>query len=243
MAMKAIILAAGLGRRLGASTPKCLLEFGGRTLLQRHLDVLVSRAIDEVVIGVGHGAEQVEAVLAQGRQPIPIRLVYNPDYAQGSIVTLWHLRESLCAGSDALLMDADVLYDRRVLARLLESRHRNCFLLDREFEPGDEPVKLCVRDGRLVEFRKQVDVACDYTGESVGFFRLSGRMAGKLIEAAATYIGANRRDQPYEEALRDTLLAEPDQFSFEDITGLAWIEIDFPVDIERARAAILPQML
>lgn len=243
MAMKAIILAAGLGRRLGASTPKCLLEFGGRTLLQRHLDVLASRAIDEVVIGVGHGAEQVEAVLAQGRQPIPIRLVYNPDYAQGSIVTLWHLRESLCAGSDALLMDADVLYDRRVLARLLESRHRNCFLLDREFEPGDEPVKLCVRDGRLVEFRKQVDVACDYTGESVGFFRLSGRMAGKLIEAAATYIGANRRDQPYEEALRDTLLAEPDQFSFEDITGLAWIEIDFPVDIERARAAILPQML
>jgi choline kinase len=243
MAMKAIILAAGLGRRLGASTPKCLLEFGGRTLLQRHLDVLASRAIDEVVIGVGHGAEQVEAALAQGRQPIPIRLVYNPDYAQGSIVTLWHLRESLCAGSDALLMDADVLYDRRVLARLLESRHRNCFLLDREFEPGDEPVKLCVRDGRLVEFRKQVDVACDYTGESVGFFRLSGRMAGKLIEAAATYIGANRRDQPYEEALRDTLLAEPDQFSFEDITGLAWIEIDFPADIERARAAILPQML
>jgi choline kinase len=243
MAMKAIILAAGLGRRLGASTPKCLLEFGGRTLLQRHLDVLANRAIDEVVIGVGHGAEQVEAVLAQGRRPIPTRLVYNPDYAQGSIVTLWHLRESLCAGSDALLMDADVLYDRRVLARLLESRHRNCFLLDREFEPGDEPVKLCVRDGRLVEFRKQVDVACDYTGESVGFFRLSGRMAGKLIEAAATYIGANRRDQPYEEALRDTLLAEPDQFSFEDITGLAWIEIDFPVDIERARAAILPQML
>jgi choline kinase len=243
MAMKAIILAAGLGRRLGASTPKCLLEFGGRTLLQRHLDVLASRAIDEVVIGVGHGAEQVEAVLAQKRQPIPIRLVYNPDYAQGSIVTLWHLRESLCAGSDALLMDADVLYDRRVLARLLESRHRNCFLLDREFELGDEPVKLCVRDGRLVEFRKQVDVACDYTGESVGFFRLSGRMAGKLIEAAATYIGANRRDQPYEEALRDTLLAEPDQFSFEDITGLAWIEIDFPADIERARAAILPQML
>ena len=243
MPMKAIILAAGLGRRLGASTPKCLLEFGGQTLLQRHLDVLASRAIDEVVIGVGHGAEQVEAALAQGRQPLPIRLVYNPDYAQGSIVTLWHLRESLCAGSDALLMDADVLYDRRVLVRLLESRHRNCFLLDREFELGDEPVKLCVRDGRLVEFRKQVDVACDYAGESVGFFRLSGRMAAKLMEAAAAYIYANRRDQPYEEALRDTLLAEPDQFSFEDITGLAWIEIDFPADIERARAAILPQML
>ncbi len=243
MAMKAIILAAGLGRRLGVGMPKCLLEFGGRTLLQRHLDNLARHAIEEIVIGVGHGAEQIEAVLAQAPQPIPVTLVYNPDYTQGSIVTLWRLRESLCASTDVLLMDADVLYDRRVLARLLESRHRNCFLLDRAFEPGDEPVKLCVRDGCLIEFRKLADVACDFAGESVGFFRFSGRMAANLIKAAAEYIHADYRDQPYEEALRDTLLAEPHQFSFEDVTGLAWIEIDFPADLERARSTILPQMI
>lgn len=240
--MKAIILAAGLGRRLGAETPKCLLEFAGRTLLQRHLDILARCAVDEIVIGVGHGAERIEAAFAQARNAIPTRLVYNPDYAQGSIVTLWCLRESLRAGDDVLLMDADVLYDRRVLARLLDSRHRNCFLLDREFEASDEPVKLCVRDGHLVEFRKKVHVACDYAGESVGFFRLSGPAAAKLIAVAANYIDEDLRDQPYEEALRDTLLAAPERFGFEDVTGLAWIEIDFPEDVRRAQADILPRL-
>jgi len=171
-----------------------------------------------------------------------VRLAENPDYVQGSIVTLWCLRECLAAGDDVLLMDADVLYDYRMIARLLESRHRNCFLLDRELAPGDEPVKLCVRDGRLVEFRKQVGVTCDYLGESVGFFRLSNAMSRTLIDITARYIDDGLVETPYEEALRDVLLAEPDQFGFEDITGLPWMEIDFPNDIERARDEILPRL-
>ncbi len=49
----------------------------------------------------------------------------------------------------------DVLYDERLMARLLDSALPDCLLLDREIEPGDEPVKLCVRDGRIVDFRKR----------------------------------------------------------------------------------------
>jgi choline kinase len=169
-----------------------------------------------------------------------IDLVYNPDFVQGSVVTLWSLRDSLCAGGDVLLMDADVLYDYRMLARLIGSTHRNCFLLDRDFEPGDEPVKLCVRDGRLIDFRKRVEVACDYCGESVGFFRLSQHAAKTLIDAADIYVKQGRVDQPYEEALRDLLVGGRCEFGFEDVTGLPWIEIDFPADVERARAEILP---
>ncbi|MGH8502325.1 MAG: NTP transferase domain-containing protein [Gammaproteobacteria bacterium] len=239
--MKALILAAGVGRRLGIDFPKCLLEFGGKTLLQRHLEILKACGIDDLTIGVGHQAADIERALAKLGVAQSVRLVENPDYAQGSIVTLWKLREQLTAADDALLMDADVLYDRRMIARLLESRHRNCFLLDRELELGDEPVKLCVRDGRLVEFRKHVEVACDYLGESVGFFRLSNSMSGKLIDAAARYIDHGLLETPHEEALRDVLLAEPDQFGFEDVTGLPWREIDFPEDIERARSEIVPR--
>lgn len=241
--MKAMLLAAGLGRRLGVDKPKCLLEFSGQSLLQRHLEILVGLGIEEVIIGVGYRAEDIEKALATFDVRSRVRRVYNPDFARGSILTLWALRESLRAGDDILLMDADVLYDSRLMARLLESRHRNCFLLDRDFEAGEEPVKLCVRGGCLVEFRKRVNVACDYCGESVGFFRLSGDMAGKLIKAASHYIDALQLYQPYEEALRDVLLAEPESFGFEDITGLPWIEIDFAQDVERARAEILPRLL
>jgi len=71
-------------------------------------------------------------------------------------------------------MDADVLYHERIMAALAAG-HRpvNRMLMDREFEAGDEPVKLCMRDGVAIELRKQVarDLRYDTIGESVGFFR------------------------------------------------------------------------
>jgi choline kinase len=140
-------------------------------------------------------------------------------------------------------MDADVVYDNRLVARLLQSKHHNCFLLDRNVEAGEEPVKLCVRGGHLVEFRKHAQVPCDYYGESVGFFRLSSEMAEKLADRAGAYITQNRLDQPYEEAIRDVLLAEPSYFGFEEVTGVPWIEIDFQWDVDRAHNDILPKLL
>ncbi len=239
--MKAVMLAAGVGRRLGIDTPKCLLAFDGKTLLQRHLEILRSCGIDNLTLGVGHRAADIAHALAELDGGQSVRLIENPDYTQGSIVTLWRLRECL-AGDDVLLMDADVLYDYRMIERLLRSPYPNCFMLDRDMALGEEPVKLCVRDGRLVEFRKQIEVACDYVGESVGFFRLSNVMCQKLLATTARCIDAGALDTAYEEALRDVLLAEPDQFGFEDITGLPWLEIDFPEDVERALIEILPRL-
>ena len=73
-------------------------------------------------------------------------------------------------------MDADVLYDHNILGRLINSDKENVFLLDQDFEMGEEPVKLCVRNGsHLVEFRKQLDenLTFDFMGESVGFFKFT----------------------------------------------------------------------
>ena len=57
-----------------------------------------------------------------------------------------------------------------------------------------------------------------------------------------TTIPEGRYEEPYEEAIRDLLLETPDAFGYEDITGLPWIEIDFPEDIQRAQNEILPQL-
>jgi choline kinase len=94
-----------------------------------------------------------------------------------------------------------------------------------------------------VEFRKQVQVDYDYCGESVGFFRFSPAMAQKLINTAERYISGGCLDEPHEEAIRDILLAEPQAFGFEEVTGLPWIEIDFPEDVIRARNEILPRLV
>lgn len=244
--MKAIILAAGVGRRLGKDgqiQPKCLLKFNGKSLLERHLNYLRHYDIDEVVIAVGYQAEKIQDEIKALAAENWVSTVYNPDYTQGSVISLWTLRQHLAAGDDLLLMDADVLYDRHIIERLVKTNISNCFLLDRDFEPGDEPVKLCVKDGYLVEFRKQVALSLyDFAGESVGFFRFENAIAQRLARRAEQYVAEGLHDEPYEEVIRDLLLETPETFGYEDITGLPWIEIDFPEDIQRAQNQTLPEI-
>ncbi|MGF1987196.1 MAG: NTP transferase domain-containing protein [Nostoc sp. ZfuVER08] len=244
--MKAIILAAGVGQRLGKdgqSQPKCLLKFNGKSLLERHLIYLRHYQIDEVVIAVGYQAEKIQDEIKALGAENWVTTVYNPDYTKGSVISLWALRQDVAAADDLLLMDADVLCDRHIIERLVKTNIANCFLLDRDFELGDEPVKLCVKDGYLVEFRKQVALTLyDFAGESVGFFRFENAIARQLASRTEQYINNGLHHEPYEEVIRDLLLETPEIFGYEDITGLPWIEIDFPQDIQRAQNEILPQI-
>ncbi len=246
--MKVVMLAAGVGARLGFTVtktpPKILLRFGGKSLLQYHIEILRRHGIDELVLGVGfHHQDIKREIAALGAQDF-VRTVFNKDYQEGNIVTLWTLRNELCCGAPVLLMDADVLYDGELVERLITSRHKSCLLIDRNFDPGDEPVKVCVRDGEIVEFRKWLSAKFDFCGESVGFFKLSAEEARSIIIQTELYLDLGRRHEPYEETIRDVLLTSPSgTFAFEDITGIPWIEIDFAADIERANTEVLPRIL
>ncbi|MBM4228572.1 MAG: phosphocholine cytidylyltransferase family protein [Gammaproteobacteria bacterium] len=242
--MRAVMLAAGVGNRLGdlGNRPKSLLTFGGRSLLQRHLDNLAAIEIAGLTLCTGYEAAQIEAHV-QGA-PLPVQCVLNPEFRRGSVRSLWTVREAMTCGDDVLLMDADVLYAPALLTRLVTSTHANCFLLDEDFTPGDEPVKICVREGEIVEFRKKPDpsIAFDFCGESVGFFKFSSACAQALMQHCKHYIDAGRMDEPYEEVLRDLILARSHALGFELTRRLPWLEIDFPEDLIRARDRILPLM-
>jgi choline kinase len=238
--MKALMLAAGMGNRLGEANqnrPKSLLKFKNKSLLERHLEILRKNDILELVIVVGYRSELIQQELSDLGADNWVKTVYNPDYDRGSVVSFSRLRASLDDKKNVLIMDADVLYDDRILAKLINTKSSNCFLLDRNFEMGEEPVKLCVKDNYLIEFRKQLDsdLKYDIIGESVGFFRFSAEMARKLFDRADSYIRSEKVDTPYEEVIRDLLLANPDSFGYEDVTGIPWIEIDFSEDIQRAK--------
>jgi choline kinase len=226
-----------------AGRPKALLEVGGATLLERHLRILGHCGVDEAVVVTGYRAADIAGEVARLGAGPRVALVHNPDFAAGSVVSLWAARAALEGVGTVLLMDADVLYDQRLLARLIGSGHDDCFLLDRDIEPGEEPVKLCVRDGTLVDFRKQPTEAHDWHGESVGFFKLAAATARALVEAAGRYVAAGDTEECYEEAMRDVLRAgPPERFGFEDVTGLPWVEIDFAEDLARARAEVAPRL-
>ncbi|HEY4263773.1 MAG TPA: phosphocholine cytidylyltransferase family protein [Micropepsaceae bacterium] len=242
--LTAIILAAGVGRRLGAADgkPKVLLEFGGKTLLQRHLEALHAHGVTDIALTVGHQAGAIRAALEALGYGARVACVENTRYREGSLVSLWAQRARLQAGSEVVLMDGDVLYDSRMIGRLLGAAPENVLLVDREIEPGDEPVKICFRDGRIVDFRKKPDQPHDWHGESVGFFRFSPSMAQALAGQCGIYVEEGRANVEYEEAVRDLLLREPSRFGVEDISDLPWTEIDFDADVARARDEILPQL-
>jgi len=245
--MKVVMLAAGIGARLGQSVadtvPKILLHFDGKSLLERHIDIFRRQGINELVLGVGFQHDdiqrEIEALGAQGF----VRTVLNTEYKLGSIVTLSKLHDEICCGEPILLMDADVLYDESLLQRLIQSPHQNCLLIDWDFVPGDEPVKICVRDGEIVEFRKWLSTEYDSCGESVGFFKFSPKIAEEIMIQTDLCLRQGGHTEPYEEIIRDVLLTSPGgTFAFEDITGIAWVEIDFADDVERANNEILPRI-
>ena len=120
----------------------------------------------------------------------------------------------------------------------------NRVLLDRDFEAGDEPVKLCVRAGVPVELRKQLapDLKYDTIGESVGFFRFDAAGARRLAAIVSDYVGSDRAHLPHEEAVRDLYREASQVVEVADVTGSPWIEIDFPNDVARAAQEVLPQL-
>lgn len=245
--MKIAMMAAGIGSRLDPSPdnpPKALLRFQGKTLLQRHMEILRAEGFDDLTIVVGHQFEAIHKELQELGAENWVETCFNPDYRDSSLLSLWCLREVFGAGEPVIYMDADVLYDHRLMVRLVQSSKSSCLLIDRQLEPDDEALKVCIQKGAIVDFHKQIRApSYDEIAEWVGFARFSAADAQHLVEAMRRYVEAGDVDLIYEEPIRDVILnALPGDFGYEDITGLPWIEIDFPEDLHRAVDEILPQL-
>lgn len=247
--MRAIILAAGRGLRLlqpeDRQLPKCLLRFDGTSLLERHLRMLRGVGVEEIVLALGFRHELIEAELDRlAWRPRP-EIVLNRRFELGSVLTLHTVADAMARGGDVLLMDADVLYDERIVDPLVAGRNPvNRLLIDRDFEDGEEPVKICLRDGVPVELRKQLaaDIEYDAIGESVGFFRFTQAAARRLATLVAGYVASGRAQMPHEEAVRDLLIERKQHVEVADVTGAPWIEIDYAEDLLRATNEVLPQL-
>lgn len=239
--MTAIILAAGIGRRLlGASggRPKCLLEVGGRSLLRRLLDNLAAVGVPEAVVVTGFGAEHVRAAVAGIEGGIRVRCLHNPRYTEGAILSLWTARDVL--DRPVLVMDADVLCGKALLRRLIDSPHANCFLLDAGAENTGEEQMLLVRDGRVRDILRGGAPGYELSGESVGFLRLSAEAARVLRHLLEERVAAGDTDIEHEQVYPALLERVP--VGFERADDMPWTEIDFPEDVERAEREILPRI-
>jgi choline kinase len=239
--MNAIILAAGVGKRLWPVTqhhPKCLIRIGGRTLLARYLDALASVGITQAVLVVGYKQEMIKAEAGSGLSGVAVRYLESDQYQRGSITSLWRAREVL--NGDVLIMDADVLFHRLILKRLVESSHPTALLMDESVKQTGEECMVVAKGGRVIALTKKMPARYDMAGEGVGFLKVRGADTGPLIRSVQAHVERGQLDMEYEDALLE-FFGEV-KVGYERIGGLPWTEIDFEEDVAKAEREILPRM-
>lgn len=241
--MRAILLLAGVGRRLGADRPKSLLEFGGKSLLARHVDALIDVGATGLTIVVGHLQEQIRAEVARLARPLPIDFRVNEHYREGSVVSLWTARDALSASEPTLVMDGDVLYPSLLLSRLRDGGGESALLVDRRSEETGEEMMVGVRGERAWTIARRVfqgdaDGPWTSVGESVGFLKVGPAHAAPLREALEAHVAAGHRNTEYE-AVYATFMRS-NVVGVVDVGDAPWTEIDFEDDVKRAREEILP---
>jgi choline kinase len=227
-----------------SALPKILLEIGGRTLLEWHVRRLREIDIVGIEVVVGFKAEEVsrEMRALESEYGVPIRPTLNPDYREGSVLSVAASLPLLQAEpGPVLLMDGDVLYGRGMLSRLIGSRHRTALLIDRSYSTADDdPVLVPVRAGRPFDFRKQWKGEGEFVGESIGLFKVAPADRPALVAATLRRTSGAGRKESYDEILRDMVVQGI--FGYEDVTGMVWCEVDFPEDVVHACSNVLPRI-
>ncbi len=232
-----VILAAGAGTRLRPRSerlPKCLLEVGGRALLDYQLDALARHGIRDVLLVTGFGAEQITA-----RYASRIRTVHNPDFeTTNNLHSLWAARAEF-SGRDFLCLHADVLFHPAMLGGCLDSSADACFLLDREL--NQETMKARLEAGRVVEISKSI--ARDQMGGTfLGVARFAPRASAALSEILDALVLDPTHRNSYFTACVPELARRGFNVGCAWTNGLPWIEIDFEGDFERAEREVLPRI-
>jgi choline kinase len=237
--VKAIILAAGQGRRLlplTAARPKCALTIHGKAVLEWQLEALEACGFEHITVVAGFGADQVEDLLAKRMGAASTSLCFNPFYAlSDNLISCWVARNEMT--EDFVLLNGDTLFEPAVLKRLLEAPTRPVTVAtDRKptYDADDMKVSLCGE--RLTRIGK--DIPPDQTdGESIGLTLFRGQGVESFRSSLA-------------QAVRDPLamkqwylsvigrLAEHEQVWTRSIAGLGWSEVDYPLDLLRVSAMV-----
>jgi len=243
--VKAVILAAGLGRRLaGASRglPKCLVPVGGVALIDRMIDRIAEVGIEQVVVVTGHRADDVDAHLARSSHPLARSAVrvFNARYAEwGNFYSLLSA-EAAVGDSSFIKLDGDVLMDGRLLPLLCAAPGPAALAVDVRAGLGEEEMKVRVDgSGRIAELNKRMDPA-HALGEFVGIERIDAELAPRVWHQLRQLIERGETDEYYERAY-ELLIQEGAPFAVADVSAATWCEIDDSDDLASAEA-LLAQM-
>ncbi len=241
--MKAVILAAGLSSRIRSVTngsPKCLLRFGDRTILDFQIESLFDAGIESLAIVTGYGQEHI--VEHVGRQHPEkrdsIRLILNPKFATtNNIYSLWLAREWV-RGSSFVCLNADVLFHPEILLPAVRTRADISMIVDEKWR--EETMKVIIRGQNILAMSKQI-ARSEASGTYLGITTFSRRVWNPLFSAIEGLLQEGRVDVFFNVAV-ERLIAAGQPVMFTKTKGLPWAEIDDANDLRFAREQVYPHL-
>lgn len=229
---QAIILAAGQGRRLLPYTkecPKCLLEVGGKTLIEHQVEALHAQGIDHITVVVGYLGHKVQHVLGGRAQYIE-----NAQFVTtSSMYSLWLARAS--ASDGCVILNSDVLFHVGILQALLEAPYPDALAVDFDAVMAEEETKVRVLNERVRALGKALPHG---DGENVGMLKF-GVEGSRALFAKIEQLLSQQHQLEMVPFVVDALAA--DRFvAAVPVDNLPWLEIDFPEDYRRACERVYP---
>ncbi|MCZ6766399.1 MAG: aminotransferase class I/II-fold pyridoxal phosphate-dependent enzyme [bacterium] len=242
---RALILAAGRGSRLQPLTkdiPKCLVEIGGESLLERALRALASQGIAEVVVVIGYKGEVIRDRFGSSFAGVDIRYVEAPDYATtNNIRSLWDARDHL--DQDLLLLEADIAFDPAVVAALLAEPGSSMAVAPYDHTLSGTVVR-CDSHRRITSFTlgADQDKRFDTTGtfKTVNIYLLREELLrNQILPRLCSAIDAGRIQDYYESIFRDCVGKSGVDMAAVDVSASRWCEIDDDRDRDAAEFLFL----
>ena len=236
--MKAIILAAGIGSRIHPLTdncPKSLLKIDNKTILEMMISHIQDCHINDIVFVTGYLEEQIKEYVKIKFPNLKTYFVTNEKYAETNTGFSLLLAKDFVENSDFIKFDADVVFDKEILKKLIECPYENALCIDKNIHLDAEEIKVIIDDkNKILKASKTVDPK-KAIGESIGIEKIGKNTAKLLFQELEEVMKDEKNHQEYYEATYERLLGKGESFHALDITGLDWVEIDTKEDFELAK--------
>jgi choline kinase len=233
--MKTVILAAGIASRLKPltdNTPKCLLKVAGKCILERAIENLIATNNHEIIIVTGYLEDKIRDFISERFPELDVTYIHNSLYTStNNIYSLWMAKEAV-AGDSMLMMDSDIVFDKNIITRLVNSGFKNCLAL-KKHDVQDEEIKVKIDStGRVLEINKEI-IAAEAVGESIGIELFSKEGCEELYRILDHKVTKEKRvNQFYETAFEE--LSENCLYVV-DTTDYFCMEIDTAEDLALAQ--------
>lgn len=239
--MQAVILAAGMGKRLGNLTKnntKCMVQVDGIPLIDRALKQLSSLSLNKVILVIGFKGEQLKEHIGDTFNGLPVEYVENPIYDKTNNIYSLSLVKDELRQDDTLLLESDLIFDDSLLHLLVDSKYPNVALVDKYETWMDGTMVRLDENDNIVNFIPKKDFMfenVDSYYKTVNIYKFSKEfLSTHYIPFLEAYTKALGNNEYYEQVLRVITLLENCDLKALPLDGQKWYEIDDIQDLDIA---------